>query len=76
MPSRPEFLPKPLLRGRLHQFAFFVAIPAGAALVAVARGSTARGSAVVYAVSLGVSSPCMAPAPCITGGTGRPRASA
>jgi len=43
---------KPLLRGRLHQVAFFVAIPAGVALVAVARGSTARGSAVVYAVSL------------------------
>src|SRR5205814_1199675 len=48
-PSEP---PKPLLRGRLHQVAFFVAIPAGAVLVAVARGSTARGSAIVYAVSL------------------------
>jgi len=45
-------LPKPLLRGRFHQVAFFVAIPAGAALVAAARGSTARGSAIVYAVSL------------------------
>jgi hemolysin III len=44
--------PKPLLRGRLHQATFFVAIPAGAVLVAVARGSTARRSALVYAVSL------------------------
>jgi hemolysin III len=50
--SESDVRPKPLLRGRLHQFAFFAAIPAGAALVAVARGSTARGSAIVYAVSL------------------------
>ena len=32
-------LPKPRLRGRLHQVAFFASIPAGVALVALARGA-------------------------------------
>jgi hemolysin III len=43
---------KPRFRGRLHKVAFFVAIPAGIALVAVADSITARVAAVVYAASL------------------------
>ena len=43
---------RPLLRGRLHQMGFFVAIPAGATLVVLARGATARFGALVYAMSL------------------------
>jgi len=43
---------KPLLRGRLHQIGFFVAIPAGGILVILARGATARVGALVYALSL------------------------
>jgi hemolysin III len=45
-------LPKPLLRGRLHQIAFFVSIPAGITLVALARGVEARVGAAVFAASL------------------------
>lgn len=45
-------IPKPRFRGRLHEVAFFVSVPAGAALFAVARGWTARLSALVFAVSL------------------------
>ena len=44
--------PVPTWRGRLHQAAFFVAIPAGIALIAVARGTSARVVAAVYAISL------------------------
>jgi len=44
--------PVPTWRGRLHQVAFFVAIPAGIALVALARGTSARVVATVYALSL------------------------
>jgi hemolysin III len=36
----------------LHQGAFFVAIPAGVALVALARGTSARVAAIIYAISL------------------------
>ena len=43
---------KPRLRGRLHQGAFFLAIPQGVAVVAVAAGVVARIAAAVYAVSL------------------------
>ncbi len=43
---------KPRLRGRFHQVAFFVSIPAGAALAAVATGAVARTAAIVYAASL------------------------
>ncbi len=43
---------KPRLRGRLHQVAFFASIPAGAALVLVARTAPARVAAAVYALSL------------------------
>jgi len=42
----------PRLRGRLHQVAFFVSIPAGVALVALARGAVARTAAIIYAASL------------------------
>ena len=45
-------MPKPRFRGRLHQAAFLVSIPAGLALVAAAPTTTARAAAVVYALSL------------------------
>jgi hemolysin III len=45
-------LPKPRLRGRLHQLAFIVSIPAGVTLVALARGAEARVGATIFAVSL------------------------
>jgi hemolysin III len=48
----PVVPPKPRFRGLLHQIAFFLAIPAGIVLVAIARGATARTSAIIYAVSL------------------------
>jgi hemolysin III len=43
---------KPRLRGRLHQVAFFVSVPAGLSLVLVAASEMARIAATVYAVSL------------------------
>jgi hemolysin III len=43
---------KPRLRGRLHQVAFFVSVPAGVSLVALAASGVARASAAIYAVSL------------------------
>jgi len=48
---RPS-LTKPRLRGRLHQVAFFASIPAGIALVALARGVEARVGAAIFAASL------------------------
>ena len=42
----------PTLRGRLHQVAFFVSIPAGIALVGVARATAARVAAVIFAATL------------------------
>ena len=45
-------LPKPRMRGRLHQIAFFVSVPAGIALIAVASSRQARVGAAVFAVSL------------------------
>src|SRR5690606_13603812 len=45
-------LPKPRLRGWLHQIAFFVSIPAGIALVALARGAQARVGTMVFAATL------------------------
>jgi hemolysin III len=45
-------LPKPRLRGRLHQIAFFVSIPAGIALVALARATEARVAAMIFAATL------------------------
>ena len=43
---------KPKLRGYVHQYAFFVALALGAALVVFANGSKAKVAALVYAVSL------------------------
>ena len=42
----------PRFRGRIHQVAFFVSIPMGIAVVALASGPAATAVAVVYAVSL------------------------
>jgi hemolysin III len=44
--------PKPRFRGRIHQVAFFVSIPAGLALVVLAEGAAATAVAAIYAVSL------------------------
>lgn len=49
--DRPS-LPKPRLRGRLHQIAFFASIPAGMSLVVLARSFEARVAALVFAASL------------------------
>lgn len=43
---------KPRFRGRLHQAAFFVALPAGVVLVLLAHSATARVGGLVYAVTL------------------------
>ncbi|MCU1430212.1 MAG: hemolysin [Actinomycetia bacterium] len=43
---------KPTLRGWLHQIAFFVSIPAGIVLIALARGASAHVGAAIYAASL------------------------
>jgi hemolysin III len=43
---------KPRLRGVSHQYAFYVALAAGAALVVLARGGEARAAALVYGFSL------------------------
>jgi hemolysin III len=44
--------PKPRWRGRFHQVAFLLAIPAGVTLIALAHTATARTAAAVYAGSL------------------------
>jgi hemolysin III len=51
MADVPEVL-KPRLRGVLHQYAFFVAVVAGAALVLAADGARERVAALVYAFGL------------------------
>jgi len=51
-PAVPDAPAKPKLRGRIHEVAFFVSIPAGAALVLLAESAVARAAAVVYAFSL------------------------
>ena len=43
---------KPRLRGRVHQVAFIVSIPAGTLLVALGRTPAARASSAVYAIAL------------------------
>jgi hemolysin III len=43
---------KPRLRGRLHQVAFFVSLPAGAGLIAAAQTSIARVAVSIFAVAL------------------------
>jgi hemolysin III len=47
-----ESAPKPRFRGRLHQAAFVVSIPAGFGLVAAAPSTGARVAALVFALSL------------------------
>jgi len=48
----PREHPSPLLRGRLHEVAFFVSIPAGLALILLAPGPKAVFGAAVYWVAL------------------------
>ncbi|MDP9006454.1 MAG: hemolysin III family protein [Actinomycetota bacterium] len=43
---------RPRHRGRLHQVVFFLSVPAGAALVALATTASARVGAAVYALSV------------------------
>ena len=43
---------KPRLRGWFHEVAFFVSIPAGIALIALARGAAAEVSAAIFAAGL------------------------
>ena len=43
---------KPRLRGWFHEIAFFVSIPTGIALVALARGAAAEVSAAIFATGL------------------------
>jgi hemolysin III len=45
-------LAKPRFRGRLHQFAFYFAIPQGIALVGAAAGLVGRIAAIIYALTL------------------------
>jgi hemolysin III len=45
-------MPTPSLRGRLHQIAFIVWIPAGITLVALGRTALARVAAAIYSVSV------------------------
>jgi hemolysin III len=52
MAMLPENVARPILRGRLHQVAFFLSIPAGIALVGLARTNAARVGAVVFAATL------------------------
>ena len=51
MPPAPASA-KPRLRGWIHEVAFFVSVPAGVALVLLARSGTARAAAALYAFSL------------------------
>ena len=51
-PREPIEAVKPRLRGRLHQFAFFVVVPAGVLLVTMAPTTRARVAAAIYALSL------------------------
>jgi hemolysin III len=54
-PAEPDpttELPKPIFRGRLHQVAFFAAIPAGFVLIVRASNGASLAAAIVYAISL------------------------
>ena len=48
----PPVVAKPLLRGWLHLVCFFLAIPAGILVIALADGARARVAASIYAVGL------------------------
>jgi len=52
VPSREAAPPKPLLRGFIHQLAFYAAIPAAILLLMVARPAAARVAAAIYGLSL------------------------
>jgi hemolysin III len=52
LPSVSEPAAKPLLRGRIHQGAFFAAIPAGVVLVALAPSARARIATSIFALSM------------------------
>ncbi len=52
MPPIVAAVAKPLLRGWLHLVCFFLAIPAGAILVALASSAHARIGAAIYAIGL------------------------
>jgi hemolysin III len=43
---------KPRLRGVLHQYAFFLSVPCGAALILAASGGRARMAAAIYAAAV------------------------
>lgn len=43
---------RPFMRGRLHEWAFFMSLPMGVVLVATAAGAVSRVAAAVYAFSL------------------------
>ena len=47
-----ELLTRPLLRGWMHLVCFFLAIPAGVAVILLADGPRARWGALVYAIGL------------------------
>jgi hemolysin III len=51
-PDGPTAEPKPLLRGRIHQVAFFTALPAGVVLVWLAPTSRARTGTLVFALAM------------------------
>jgi len=50
--AEPIIVVKPRWRGRIHQGAFFVSLPAGAALIATSQGVAARVAAICFALSL------------------------
>jgi hemolysin III len=52
IPVSPRELPSPVLRGRLHEVAFFVSIPAGLVLILLAPGPKAVIGAAVYWLAL------------------------
>ena len=57
----------PRFRGRLHQIGFVLAVPAGALLIVLAHGVTARVAATLFVVSLSRSSAPAARTTCTTG---------
>ncbi len=48
----PYLATRPVWRGKMHSWAFFAAIPAGIALIAVAQGAAATVGAAIYSVTL------------------------
>jgi hemolysin III len=50
--AKPRVPTRPRLRGWLHKVAFFASIPAGIALVSLARGAAAEVSAAIFATGI------------------------